>query len=718
MGDGFVTESKSSIFRFEDIEVRENEYSFIRAGETVNVEPTAFRVLLYLLRNPGRLVTKDEIMAAVWQDTAVSDNSLTRSVATLRRLLDDSSREPRYIATVQSLGYRFLTPVDKNGIDSDPLGEGKTALVRPAPVSRRMIQVLVIGAAVMAVLAGLFRMRSRSAPPLEPKEVQITHNSSDNPITSVTVSPDGKYFAYSDVGGLHVKLIETAEIHNFPQPAELGQGRVHWQVSWLPDSTRFLAVPWGDGVPWSTWQASVLSGSMRLLLKGAVAWSVSPDGSEFAYTTEGENEMWVTGIGGDGPRKMAEAGPKNWFSFIEWSPDGSRLLYIKRVPVADHVQNLMEIQDIQGGGATTLLSDKTLNSVYWLRDGRILYVKGDANSTSDSCQIWVARLDDAFQRFSAQPQPLTHDKGFCFSSMSATADGKRLYFLRRISQSGIYVADLAEGATRISPPRHLSTTDDPAFPAAWTLDSRDVVFVSTREHKWGLYRQSPGSETATPILTDMPGEAFPRVSPDGAWLVYAPFPPGYADGATIDLFRVPINGGAPRRIMKAPVYDTPRCSRTTATPCATATKDKDLLTFTAFDPVQGGGRELGRFRVDEPEKFYTWDLSPDGTRIAILKRGGSEIHLLDLHTQEDRKIVVNGWSGLTTLDWTPDGKGLFTSSSSSGSVLLKIDLEGHAHVLWEPRGDAMVWSVSSPDGQHVAMPGFSFSSNVWSMRDF
>ena len=113
-----MTDQKSFIFRFADIEVRESEFALTRDGETVKVEPTAFRVLLYLLRNPGRLVTKDEIMAAVWHDTAVSDNSLTRSIATLRRLLDDSSREPRYIATIQTLGYRFLVPVDSGPLDS------------------------------------------------------------------------------------------------------------------------------------------------------------------------------------------------------------------------------------------------------------------------------------------------------------------------------------------------------------------------------------------------------------------------------------------------------------------------------------------------------------------------------------------------------------------------------------------------------------------------
>src|SRR5260370_39737349 len=55
---------------------------------------------------------KEEILESVWNDCSVSDTSLTRSVATLRRLLRDDTREPRYIATVPTLGYRFLCPVE------------------------------------------------------------------------------------------------------------------------------------------------------------------------------------------------------------------------------------------------------------------------------------------------------------------------------------------------------------------------------------------------------------------------------------------------------------------------------------------------------------------------------------------------------------------------------------------------------------------------------
>jgi DNA-binding winged helix-turn-helix (wHTH) protein len=68
-----------------------------------------FRVLLILLRNPSWLVAKDEIIRAIWSDGFVSDNYLTQSISLLRRLLGDDAREPRYIGTVSTVGYKFVT---------------------------------------------------------------------------------------------------------------------------------------------------------------------------------------------------------------------------------------------------------------------------------------------------------------------------------------------------------------------------------------------------------------------------------------------------------------------------------------------------------------------------------------------------------------------------------------------------------------------------------
>ena len=104
--------NKASVFRFADVEVREREFSLIKAGEVLPVEPKAFRVLLILLRKPQKLLPKEELLTAVWGDTAVGENSLARSIALLRRLLGDEARDPQFIETVATVGYRWVSKVE------------------------------------------------------------------------------------------------------------------------------------------------------------------------------------------------------------------------------------------------------------------------------------------------------------------------------------------------------------------------------------------------------------------------------------------------------------------------------------------------------------------------------------------------------------------------------------------------------------------------------
>lgn len=104
--------AKSPIFKFADMTVREREFSIIKAGQVLSIEPKAFRVLLVLLRNPQKLITKEELLNEVWADAAVTENSLTRAITLLRRLLGDDARAPRFIETVATVGYRFTCAVE------------------------------------------------------------------------------------------------------------------------------------------------------------------------------------------------------------------------------------------------------------------------------------------------------------------------------------------------------------------------------------------------------------------------------------------------------------------------------------------------------------------------------------------------------------------------------------------------------------------------------
>jgi DNA-binding response OmpR family regulator len=71
----------------------------LRGSQPVPLQPKAFAVLRHLVERPGALVTKDELLDAVWADTAVSENSLTQSIRQLRRALQDDSTPARFIET-------------------------------------------------------------------------------------------------------------------------------------------------------------------------------------------------------------------------------------------------------------------------------------------------------------------------------------------------------------------------------------------------------------------------------------------------------------------------------------------------------------------------------------------------------------------------------------------------------------------------------------------
>ncbi len=93
------------------MEVCETDFSIARTGSRLTLEPKALKVLLYLLHHPGRVIRKNELLDAVWGDTAVTEDALVRTIVALRRILGDDRSKPRFIQTVATVGYRFICPV-------------------------------------------------------------------------------------------------------------------------------------------------------------------------------------------------------------------------------------------------------------------------------------------------------------------------------------------------------------------------------------------------------------------------------------------------------------------------------------------------------------------------------------------------------------------------------------------------------------------------------
>ena len=82
-----------------------------RKGQLVDVRPKAFQVLLYLVLNPQRLITREELLSRVWPNAPGSSSLLRSYIWELRQRLGDAATAPRYLETVNRRGYRFLEPV-------------------------------------------------------------------------------------------------------------------------------------------------------------------------------------------------------------------------------------------------------------------------------------------------------------------------------------------------------------------------------------------------------------------------------------------------------------------------------------------------------------------------------------------------------------------------------------------------------------------------------
>src|SRR5687767_10751583 len=86
-----------------------------QAGQRVTLRPKTFDLLAYLVAHAGVLLTKEALLEAlleaVWPDTVVAEGVLATTMVELRKILGETARTPRFIATVHKRGYRFIAPV-------------------------------------------------------------------------------------------------------------------------------------------------------------------------------------------------------------------------------------------------------------------------------------------------------------------------------------------------------------------------------------------------------------------------------------------------------------------------------------------------------------------------------------------------------------------------------------------------------------------------------
>src|SRR5271170_5506445 len=115
----------SNLYRFGEFVLDPGRRTLSRADSAVALTPKAFDVLLFLVQNPNRLVSKEELLRAVWGDTFVEEGNLTQYISHLRKALGDNSEDARLIVTIARKGYQFAGEVAVSQAEPATQGEGR-----------------------------------------------------------------------------------------------------------------------------------------------------------------------------------------------------------------------------------------------------------------------------------------------------------------------------------------------------------------------------------------------------------------------------------------------------------------------------------------------------------------------------------------------------------------------------------------------------------------
>ena len=99
------------LYRFDGFELDTGRYELRRDGTPCHVERLVFDLLAFLVRNPGRVLGREEVVDQVWQGRAVSEATISSCVKAARRALGDSGENPTYIRTIRGRGFEFAARV-------------------------------------------------------------------------------------------------------------------------------------------------------------------------------------------------------------------------------------------------------------------------------------------------------------------------------------------------------------------------------------------------------------------------------------------------------------------------------------------------------------------------------------------------------------------------------------------------------------------------------
>lgn len=580
---------KSGLYEFDSFRLDAGERVLWRAGKPVALTPKEFELLLALVENAGRIVSKDELLEGIWKNTFVEEGTLTRNISWLRKkLATEDATATVFIETLPKRGYRFLPTVTKiedapariiedqtltririeetitvetPGETTKNVNENSPRALAPAPqnAGRSGWLWLALGvataASVAAICVALYQNFFRK---VEPKIVVL---SPATPFSGLpgrenfpAFSPDGKQLTFVWNGGdaenfdVYMRLIGAGEPVRLTHTQE---DEIHPTFS--PDGSHVAFVrPYARGS--AVFLVPALGGAERKicdLIPTYSRLSFTPDGKRLAITDAEENDnregIFLVDVT-TGAKRRLTVPPESAKDFAaRISPDGSQVAFLRAFGEAYYE---LFVMPLVGGAWRQLTFNKTgIAGLTWNAAGdKIIY---PATTTDQATNLWQISPagDDAPERIAINAKNITNP--------AVSVDGRTLAFIE-----GTYETNIWRIASDSSARKLIASNRDEHSPVI-APDGNRIAFVSNRTGTNQVWiadpdgknqRQLTGINTApvslaaqtrerqTPTETPAPAAGSPRFSPDNRFVAYDSQVNGNGE-----IFVVSVEGGAPRR---------------------------------------------------------------------------------------------------------------------------------------------------------------------------
>lgn len=660
------------IYQFDDFQVDATSFRLSREQAPLDLEPKALQLLIFLLQNKGRLLKKQELLEAIWGDLSVTENALTREIALLRRVLGDSTKEPKYIETVPTQGYRFIAAVVELREEDPPSPQSDISSPNPMEVRRprwlqhklRMALAAVVALLCFTCIMYFLSARRSSHAPAENGAnrlhlIQLTFSNGLDVFPNF--SPDGKSIAYSSdkSGAFEIYLRQLESSGGEIQLTHDGAGNI--QAAW------------------------------------------SPDGQWIAYHSTKNGGIWIIPSLGGTPRRIT-----NFGSHPDWSHDGSRIAFESGNAIAmietesgGSLESTLWIVN-PSDGSLRQITHPTKTSRQFFGDDSPRWAPNDQRILfSRSGQMWTVGVEKEDLQEVAPGQ-------FAYNSVYGN-DGKTIYFLSSNEEgSGIWEIPLNQDGSVAGAAQKIHSTT-PGATHHLTVAGKRLIFsvMSTRDNLYSIAAFPTGSETVPmPVTQDTRmRKTYPSISPDGSLIAFAV----HQIGRRSQIWIVPADGKDARQIpIEGDAFNP-------------SWKDGNTLCYWTYDNHQidlwnwnlKAGMPVKVFSTDE--KMNMIRPSPDGKTAAYQRTddGIMNVWTHSMAENQSRQLTFQksmaGWPS-----WSHDGKMLAIEVKDGPDTQIAIVPAAGGTPVFITHDHGQHWPFSwSPDDKEIAFAGFR--DGVWNI---